>query len=137
MSYTSCPSCGFSNAPGRTTCKSCRKPLDSTILSANSPAKTLQSTSVNPLPVSASGHEYLVIPFLGNLTSGAFTSQSASSVTTQLQDVINRYVSQGWDYYSMEKVNIQVTPGCLAALFGKSVEFITFDQIIFRRSKNS
>ena len=37
MAYTSCPSCGFANAPGRTICKSCRLPLNSTMPTANSP----------------------------------------------------------------------------------------------------
>jgi hypothetical protein len=78
-------------------------------------------------------YEYRVMPFVGNLKSGVFTVENAQKVSEQLQAVINQHVQAGWEFYRIDKVDIQITPGCLASLFGARVSFITFDQVIFRR----
>ena len=80
-----------------------------------------------------SAFEYLVVPFVGQLKSGVFSVENAQNVTAQLQSVINQYGQQGWEFYRIDKVNVQIKPGCLAALFGASASYITFDQIIFRQ----
>lgn len=78
-------------------------------------------------------YEYLVVPFVGQLKRGVINIENARKVSEQLQAVINQYAQQGWEFYRIDKVDIQITPGCLAALFGAKVNFITFDQVIFRR----
>ena len=83
-----------------------------------------------------SAFEYLVVPFVGQLKSGVFSVENAQNVTAQLQSVINQYGQQGWEFYRIDKVNVQIKPGCLAALFGASASYITFDQIIFRHLRN-
>lgn len=80
-------------------------------------------------------YEYKVVPFVGKLKSGVFTVENAGNVSSQLQAVIDSNVGGGWEFYSVEKVNIQIKPGCLGSLFGSNVEFITFDQVIFRRAR--
>lgn len=81
-----------------------------------------------------SQHEYLVVPFVGQLRSGVFNVENARKVTEQLQQLIDEHTRRGWDFYRVDKVNIQVTPGCLASLLGSRVSFITFDQVVFRRN---
>lgn len=78
-------------------------------------------------------YEYRVIPFVGHLKSGFFTVENAQKVSEQLQGVINQHTQGGWEFYRIDKIDIQITPGCLASLFGARVSFITFDQVIFRR----
>lgn len=78
-------------------------------------------------------YEYLVVPFVGQLKSGLISVENAHKVSEQLQAVISQHTRNGWEFYRIDKVDIQVTPGCLAALFGARVSFITFDQVIFRR----
>lgn len=73
--------------------------------------------------------EYKVVPFIGTIKG----SQGAELVSAQLQDVIDQYAGQGWEFYQLTNTNIEVRPGCIAGLFGASVTYITFDQIIFRR----
>jgi hypothetical protein len=79
-------------------------------------------------------YEYLVVPFVGQLKSSLISVENARKVSEQLQAVISQYTRNGWEFYRIDKVDIQVTPGCLAALFGARVSFITFDQVIFRRA---
>ncbi len=78
-------------------------------------------------------HEYLVVPFIGEIKQGFFSSQNAADVSRQLQSVLSWHAKAGWMFYSLEKVDIQVSVGCLASLFGAKARLITFDQIIFRR----
>jgi hypothetical protein len=76
-----------------------------------------------------SNYSYKVVPFLGKVKSG----QGASVVSNQLQNVIDQYSNEGWEFYSLSSTNIEVAPGCLAALFGAKASYVTFDQIIFRK----
>jgi hypothetical protein len=77
--------------------------------------------------------EYLVLPFIGRIRRGIFSSENAKDVSNQLQTVINQQASHGWYFHSLEKVDIEVSPGCLASLFGAKSAVITFDQLVFRR----
>lgn len=72
---------------------------------------------------------YSVSPFIGSIKGG----QSAKDVAQQLQALINQYAQKGWEFCSVSEVNIEVAPGCLAALLGKGNEYTKYDQVIFRR----
>jgi hypothetical protein len=76
-------------------------------------------------------YEYFVAPFVGQLRSG----ESVGNVSAQLQALINQYASQGWEFYSLDNVDIEVRPGCLASLLGAKTSYITYNQVIFRKSK--
>ena len=75
-------------------------------------------------------YQYRVVPFIGQIKS----KQSATDVAAQLESVIGQYASQGWEFYELSDVNIEVRPGCLAALLGSKVSYVRFDQIIFRKT---
>ena len=74
-------------------------------------------------------YQYQVVPFIGKIKG----NQSAAEVSGQLQAIINQYSSQGWEFYQLNDVNIEVQPGCLAGLFGAKTAYVLFDQLIFRR----
>lgn len=81
----------------------------------------------------AGTYTYKVVPFIGRLKSGVFNIENAEKVTEQLQQLIDTYTQQGWEFYRIDAVQIAVQPGCLAALLGQSTNVINFDQVIFRR----
>ena len=72
---------------------------------------------------------YVVEPFIGSIIN----KQSAKDVSEQLQTLINHYAKKGWEFCSVSEVNIEVSPGCIAGLFGSGNEYTKFDQVIFRR----
>jgi hypothetical protein len=84
--------------------------------------------------INAVDGDYLVIPFIGKIKSGFLSSENAETVSRQLESLINQYSQRGWEFHNIAKVDIEVTPGCLASLFGAKTSFITFDQVVFRRS---
>jgi hypothetical protein len=79
--------------------------------------------------------DYLVVPFIGRMNTGFFSTENAGTVSRQLQSLINLHSEQGWEFHSMTKVDVEVAPGCLASLFGAKSSYITFDQVIFRRAR--
>lgn len=75
-------------------------------------------------------YEYRVVPFMGKIKSG----QAADDVSRQLQEVIAKNSSGGWEFYQLADVDIEVQPGCLSALFGAKVAYSTYNQVIFRKA---
>lgn len=126
MNTRICPACGHANSPSRQSCKQCRSLLDRAVL-------TLDSVREGELPSPSTDREYMVVPFIGQIRRGFFSSQDANDVSNQLQALINEQARQGWLFYSVEKIDIHVTPGCLASLLGTRSSVISFDQVIFRR----
>jgi hypothetical protein len=74
--------------------------------------------------------QYKVVPFMGHVRG----SQTAAEISKQLAVVINNEAQQGWEFCQAGDVNIEVSPGCLAALFGQKASYARFDQLVFRRS---
>ena len=75
------------------------------------------------------GYQYMVVPFQGQVKTG----DTAAAVSAQLASVINHYAGQGWEFYTISDVNIEVKPGCIAGLLGAKTEYVRYDQVIFRR----
>lgn len=74
-------------------------------------------------------HRYKVLPFIGR----AKGNLSADVVSKQLEDLISAQATEGWEFYQLSNVNIQVTPGCLAGLLGGKESYVRYDQVIFRK----
>lgn len=74
-------------------------------------------------------YRYKVVPFLSSIKEGA----SAEQAGNQLQQVIDKTVSAGWELHQVANVNIEIQPGCLGALFGAKAAWVVYNQLIFRR----
>ncbi|HEY2093902.1 MAG TPA: hypothetical protein VGJ81_18670 [Thermoanaerobaculia bacterium] len=71
------------------------------------------------------------MPFIGQSRG----TLSSSEVTNQLQTAINQQAAEGWEFCQLSDVNIEVQPGCIAGLFGATVQYQRFDQLIFKMPK--
>jgi hypothetical protein len=78
-------------------------------------------------------YRYHVVPFMGVIKGGMFSTENAQTVSSQLQSLIDHYARQGWEFHSLAKADVLVKPGCLGSLLGHSAAFLTFDQVIFRQ----
>lgn len=74
--------------------------------------------------------KYRVLPFIGKIKG----NQSATSVSNQLEDLLNQGVKEGWEFVQINNVNIEVQPGCIAALFGAKANYVRFDMAVFRQT---
>lgn len=75
-------------------------------------------------------YQFKVVPFIGQIKG----NQSSADVAKQLEAVISQHSTQGWEFYQLSDVNIEVQPGCLAGLLGAKVSYVRFDQLIFRKA---
>ena len=74
-------------------------------------------------------YQYQVVPFIGKIKG----SGTAAEVASQLQATISQHTSQGWEFWQLSDVNIEVQPGCITGLLGQKTNYVRFDQLIFRR----
>jgi hypothetical protein len=49
-----------------------------------------------------------------------------------LQDLVSQVAAQGWEFYRVDSIGVQVQPGCLASIFGASVQERTYYVVTFR-----
>jgi hypothetical protein len=61
-------------------------------------------------------------------------SAQASPAAGYLEDVVNQWAQQGWEFYSVETIGVVERPGCLAALLGAKSTATDYYVIVFRRS---
>ncbi|MBS1913914.1 MAG: hypothetical protein JST22_18135 [Bacteroidetes bacterium] len=73
--------------------------------------------------------EYRVVPFTGTIKGKG----SISDVSARLQEEINRQSQEGWEFYQLGSINIEVKPGCLGGMLGAKTLSFPQDQIVFRR----
>lgn len=57
-----------------------------------------------------------------------------SEAATYLQDVVSQMARDGWEFYRVDPIGVQVQPGCLGSLLGQVVQERTFYVITFRRA---
>jgi len=73
-------------------------------------------------------YEYKVVPFLGQSRG----SLSAADIASQLEHAIRQNAVGGWEFFLLSDVNVEIQPGCVAGLLGARVQYVRFDQLIFR-----
>ena len=61
------------------------------------------------------------------------SGEGADQVASQLQSLISRYASEGWEFDQLSAVNIEVKPGCLGKLLGHESDYVRYDQVVFRK----
>lgn len=150
-----CPYCNTSIDEGhrRRECPGCNRQLPDEIkgrlrefqplVIAGAPgqnAASVPQTSPDPAIAKAApqnrerslAYRYTVYPFVGRIKTGFFSTDNAATVSEQLKRVINDHATEGWEFVSVEKIDIDVQPGCLGSLFGQKASSIAFDQIVFR-----
>lgn len=71
---------------------------------------------------------YQVMPFIGKIKA----NQSAIEVSNQLEELLNKGAENGLEFVELSSVNIEVQPGCLAALFGAKASYVRFDMAVFK-----
>ncbi|OOF67241.1 DUF4177 domain-containing protein [Rodentibacter caecimuris] len=50
-----------------------------------------------------------------------------------LQEIVNEYAQNGWEFMRVDEIGVQEKPGCLASLFGAKAIPTTYYVITFRK----
>jgi hypothetical protein len=49
-----------------------------------------------------------------------------------LEEVVNQWAAQGWEFYRVDSIGVQVSAGCLGSFFGPAVQQHAYYVITFR-----
>jgi len=63
----------------------------------------------------------------------AMKQHKANEAAAYLEEVVNEMASQGWEFYRIDPIGVQLKPGCIASLFGQKAVAITYYVITFRK----
>ena len=77
--------------------------------------------------------EYKMVQVPPNIAVKA-KEHRGNEAAVYLEDVVNRYAKDGWDFYRVDSIGVNVQPGCFAALFGSKAQSASYYVITFRRS---
>ena len=50
-----------------------------------------------------------------------------------LEGIVNANARDGWEFYRVDAIGVNVTPGCLAGLLGQKEAFNTYYVVSFRK----
>ena len=78
---------------------------------------------------------YKVIHFTPTMKSGLLSAKG-EAIENQLATIINEQASDGWEFVSYQTSHVEVSPGCLASLFGRKTDHTYYDIMIFAKEKN-
>jgi hypothetical protein len=90
-----CQGCGTANAANRDACFSCGK---SFVSDAVSTSITSLAGPRDSLVAGVIEGNYLVVPFIGRINTGFFSTENAGTVSRQLQSLINLHSQEGWEF---------------------------------------
>ena len=141
-----CPNCGEESEDNYDRCWNCstERGEDAGRTQSTPAAGAGAHSAAAPQRIALSGrdetrapmYEYKVVPFIGHLKSGFFGSvEDASEVSKQLETLLQQQARVGWEFVTVNDVNIEIRPGCLAGLFGNKTAYAPMDQVVFRRPR--
>lgn len=50
-----------------------------------------------------------------------------------LEDIVNTHAKDGWEFYRVDAIGVNVKPGCMAGLFGQKDMLNTYYVVSFRK----
>ena len=59
------------------------------------------------------------------------------AIANELNDRVNHFARNGWEFYRIDSVGVAVKPGCLASLLGTRSTMTYYNVVTFRRPKST
>lgn len=50
-----------------------------------------------------------------------------------LESIANSQAADGWEFFRVDEIGVLIRPGCLAGLFGRKADYITYYVVTFRK----
>jgi len=80
-------------------------------------------------------YEYKMVQVPPNI-SVQMKDHKGNEAAKYLEQVVNEYASEGWEFYRIDSIGVQLQPGCMGALSGKKAEERIYYVITFRMEKS-
>lgn len=79
-------------------------------------------------------YEYKMVQIPPNIEVEA-KKHKGNEAAAYMETVVNDYAAEGWEFYRVDSIGVNVKPGCIAGLFGQKDAFATYYVISFRKQK--
>lgn len=79
-------------------------------------------------------YEYKMIQIPRTITVKAKELQG-NEAADYLQSLTNQLAAEGWEFFRVDEIGVEVEPGCLASLLGVNKTLIRYYVVTFRRPK--
>ena len=99
------------------------------------PQPTNAKTSEHSIVEGSSAFKYKMVQVPPNIAVQE-KERKGSEAAAYLEKIVNQYAIQGWEFYRVDSVGVNVLPGCLGGLIGQSAKLETYYVITFRRPPN-
>lgn len=60
-------------------------------------------------------------------------AERGTEAAEYLQQLANEQAQQGWEFYRVDTVGVEVNPGCLGALLGRKAQTTEYYVVTFRK----
>jgi len=78
--------------------------------------------------------EYKMVQVPPNISVQA-KEHKGNEAAAYLEGVVNQYASDGWEFYRIDSVGVQLQPGCFGSLTGSKSENTLYYVITFKKNK--
>jgi len=75
---------------------------------------------------------YKVVHFVPELKGGMFSAEGPP-ISKQIEQIVNRYAAEGWEFVSYQTAHYFVRPGCFAGLFGQREQIHYYDILVLAK----
>jgi len=77
-------------------------------------------------------YEYRMVQIPPNVSVAA-KKHKGNEAAAYLQEVVDTHAQDGWEFYRIDSIGVETTPGCLAGLFGQKATLSHYHVISLRR----
>jgi len=78
--------------------------------------------------------EYKMVQIPPNIAVN-MKAHKGNEAAAYLEGVVNEHAADGWEFYRIDSIGVQLQPGCFDALGGKKAENSQYYVVSFRKEK--
>jgi len=79
-------------------------------------------------------YEYKMVQVPPNIEVQA-KNQKGNEAAAYLDKIVNSHAQDGWEFYRVDAIGVNVKPGCLAGLLGQKSALTTYYVVSFRKKQ--
>ena len=64
-------------------------------------------------------------------------SQQETAAAEYMENIVNEQAAEGWEFYRVDEIGVNVQPGCLSSILGRKSETVTYYVLTFRQTSET
>ena len=97
----------------------------------------LRATREAPSPARIVARACIIASVITYTIAAISVAAGGGEAAQYLENVVNQEARQGWEFYRVDNIGVELRPGCLFALFGQKATYTNYYVVTFRREAPS